>query len=133
MGNTCSHIAPVTVATRVEPGDVAVVSVTGEVDLACEDVVNAALQDQFDHRRTGLVVDLTGVDFFGSAGIRLLVDAAQRARRQGTALAVATDRRVVLRPLAITLVDQAVEIHPTVPAAVAALRGTDVPQRRLRA
>ena len=133
MGNTCSHIAPVTVATRVEPGDVAVVSVTGEVDLACEDVVDAAFRDQFDRRRAGLVVDLTGVDFFGSAGIRLLVDAAQRARHLGMALAVATDRRVVLRPLAITLVDQAVEIHPTVPAAVAALRGTGVPQRRLRA
>ncbi|MBY8848096.1 STAS domain-containing protein [Saccharothrix sp. MB29] len=122
-----------TVTTRVEPGDVAVVSVTGEVDLASEGVVDAAVQDQVDRRRPGLVVDLTRVDFFGSAGIRLLVDAAQRARRLGMALAVATDRRVVLRPLAITLVDQAVEIHPTVPAAVAALRGTGVPQRRLRA
>ncbi|MGM1062011.1 STAS domain-containing protein [Saccharothrix sp. Mg75] len=121
MGETCSQTAPVTINSHIAHGGIAVVELIGEVDIACEEQVRAALDAAFDRGPTGLVVDLTGTDFFGSTGIRLLVDSVQRAHRQGIALVVATDRRAVLRPLSITFVDQAVRVHPTAQDAVRSL------------
>lgn len=130
MGDIRTTITP---ATGVRAGDrqgVPVVEVVGEVDLACEVPVRTALADQLDRRTAGLVLDLTEVGFFGSTGIRLLVEACGRAERQGTTIAVATTRRSVLRTLEMTLVDQLVEIRPTVPDALAALRAAGVPLPR---
>ncbi|KOX28266.1 hypothetical protein ADK67_12230 [Saccharothrix sp. NRRL B-16348] len=108
----------------------AVVAVAGEIDMACEQPVRAAIAAQLDRRPDGLVLDLADVDFFGSAGIQLVVDAIARAERLGVPLAVATDRRTVLRPLEITLVSEAVDVHPTLGDALTALRA-DVPTRRV--
>ncbi|MFT7840324.1 STAS domain-containing protein [Saccharothrix sp. BKS2] len=120
----------ITTTTTVSTGDrwgVPVVGLVGEVDMVCEAPARAALVEQLDRRPAGLVLDLTAVDFFGSTGIRLLVEACGRAERHGTAIAVATSRRAVLRTLEMTLVDELVDVHPTVPDALEALRAAGVP------
>ncbi|PSL51664.1 anti-anti-sigma factor [Saccharothrix carnea] len=129
MGDTRTD-TPATTTRVHHHDDVAVVEVVGEIDMACETPVRTALVTQLDQRPAGLVVDLTEVDFFGSAGIQLLVEAIERAERRGVALAVATDRRAVLRPLEITLVREVVDVHPTLADAIAAVRADDLPQRR---
>ncbi|MCE7000943.1 STAS domain-containing protein [Saccharothrix sp. S26] len=127
MGDTTSDTI-----TRVHHhDDITVVEVIGEIDMACEKPVRAVLTSLLDDRPAGLVVDLTRVDFFGSSGIQLLVEAVASAERRGVALAVATDRRAVLRPLEITLIIETVEIHPTLGDALAALR-SDAPSRSHR-
>ena len=127
MGDTCTDTATTT-TTRVRYHDgIAVVEVVGEIDMACEKPVRAALAAELDRRPAGLVLDLTEVDFFGSSGIQLVVEAVAVAERRGVALAVATDRRAVLRPLEITHVIQAVDVHPTLANALAALRAGSVP------
>ncbi|NUT50923.1 MAG: STAS domain-containing protein [Saccharothrix sp.] len=98
------------------------VEVVGEIDMACEEPVRTTVGEQLDRRPRGLVLDLNAVEFFGSTGIQLLVEAVAGAQRLGVPLAVATARRAVLRPLEITLVDQVVDVHPTLPDALAALR-----------
>ena len=129
MGDTRAE-TPVTITRTSDDDGIAVVVVSGEIDMFCEHQVRAAIADQLERRPNGLVVDLAGVDFFGSAGIQLVVDAIVRAQRLGVALALATDRRTVLRPLEITLVDQTVDIHPTLHDALTALRAADVPTAR---
>ncbi|MCE6994956.1 STAS domain-containing protein [Saccharothrix sp. S26] len=125
MGETCTDSTDTT--TRIHHhGGVAVVEVTGEVDTAWDASIRAAVADQLDRRPAGLVLDLTKVDFFGSTGIQLLVEAALRARELGVALTVATDRRLVLRPLEITMVIGMLDIRPTLRDALAALRSDDL-------
>ncbi|MEU4765123.1 STAS domain-containing protein [Actinosynnema sp. NPDC023794] len=117
--------------TRTADHDgIAVVAVTGEIDMSCEQPVRAAINGQLDRRPAGLVLDLAEVDFFGSAGIQLVVEAVVRAQRLNVPLVLAADRRAVLRPLEITLVSQTVDIHPDLSDALSALRGDDVPSAR---
>lgn len=130
MGDTRAETTPVTITRTDDHDGLAVVAVAGEIDMACEQPVRAAIAAQLDRRPAGLVLDLADVDFFGSAGIQLVVDAIARAERLGVPLAVATDRRTVLRPLEITLVSEAVDVHPTLGDALTALRA-DVPTRRV--
>jgi anti-sigma B factor antagonist len=116
--------AEITVLVTERDG-VLVVQVVGDIDTATEGAVRATLLAQLDRQPAQLVVDLTEVDFFSSAGIQLLVDAAARAKRQDVALVVVTDRRAVLRPLQITSVDRVLDIHGSLPEALAALRGDE--------
>lgn len=127
MGNTCTETTPTAITEVRDHDGITVVGVVGEIDMACAEPIRAVLAGQLDRRPAGLVVDLTATDFFGSAGIQLLVDAVIRAQRRGVPLAVATDRRVVLRPLQVTLVDQTVAIHPTLGDALTALRAEGAP------
>jgi anti-sigma B factor antagonist len=121
---------PATVTRVDHHADVAVVEVTGQVDIACVDPIRATVRELLDHCPAGLVVDLTAVDFFSSAGVQLLVDAVVQARGLGVRLAVATDRRAVLRPLQLTGVSEALDLHPTLHAALTALRPVGVPTTR---
>ncbi|MEV1118745.1 STAS domain-containing protein [Actinosynnema sp. NPDC049800] len=129
MTDTRAESIPVTTTRRADHDGIAVVAIVGEIDMACEQPVRAAITDELNSRPTGLVLDLAEVDFFGSAGIQLVVDAVVRAQRLRVPLVLATDRRTVLRPLEITLVSQTVDIHPTLADALAALRA-DVPTSR---
>ncbi|MBM7814844.1 STAS domain-containing protein [Saccharothrix algeriensis] len=117
--------------TQVDRNDgLSVVELVGEIDMDCDGPVRAALCRQLDQRPAGLVVDLTGVDFFGSTGIRLLVEASARAQRLGVAFAVAARGRAVLRPLEITFVGLTLDVHPTRQDALDALRAGIVPAAR---
>ncbi|MFD7660122.1 STAS domain-containing protein [Actinosynnema sp. NPDC059797] len=127
MGETRTEISPAAVTGIHHHDGTVVVEVTGQVDMACSAPIRAIVGEQLDRRPTGLVVDLTGVDFFGSAGVQLLVEAVVQARALGVALAVATDRRAVLHPLRLTRVDEALDVHPTPRDALAALRTGGVP------
>ncbi|MFE2752520.1 STAS domain-containing protein [Actinosynnema sp. NPDC059335] len=122
MGDTCTESTTLTVTTTSDHDGTAVVRVTGEIDLACEESVRAAIVAQLGRRPAALVLDFTEVEFFGSTGLQLVVDAYGSATRLGLGFAVATDRRAVLRPLEITLVRETVDVHPTVRDALSAVR-----------
>jgi anti-sigma B factor antagonist len=80
---------PLEVRIEAEPGLVTVVAV-GEVDLATADDLLAALCGVVDAKPAVVAVDLAGVEFFGSDGVRCLVSASQYA-------AAAPDSAVELR------------------------------------
>jgi anti-anti-sigma factor len=100
-------------------GSVAVVHVTGEVDMATETHLRATITTALETTPAALVLDLTGVTFFASAGLHVLVDVQHDATAQNLDLLVAADNRSVLRPLQITGVDQLVTVVASVDQALA--------------
>ena len=69
----------------------AVLTVTGDINMTTSPRMRAALIDVASGRPEEVVVDLEGVTYIDSSGIATLVEALQRARREG--------RRLVLRGL----------------------------------
>ncbi len=81
--------------TPVQTGPVSVLTVSGELDIASGPRLRAALDEILDVPRAraprGLVLDLTGVTFLGSAGLAVLVDAHEHATQRGIALKIVID------------------------------------------
>jgi len=77
-------------ATRV--GSVAVITVTGELDLLTARELMTTVDETLEWPDlTGVVVDLTAVSFLDSAGLAVLVDAHEHATLRGIALKVVVD------------------------------------------
>ncbi len=62
--------------------DVARVTVSGEIDLGTALLLADALRHAEEHD-TGVVVDLSGVEFMDSRGVQLLLASARRVRARG--------------------------------------------------
>lgn len=107
--------SPLTVRT-LERDDVVIVSVAGELDMATVDKVATALRDATARRRP-VVLDMTGLRFFSSAGLALLVRLHESA---SVDVHLAADQRVVRRPLELTGLLDLFPIHASVAEAVAA-------------
>ena len=89
-------------------GDAVVVALAGTVDHATIHTVRSALRTAFaDAGSNTVVVDLSGVEFLGSAGIRALVDAAGVERDDAVPAlrVVVDDTRPVIRPIQLTGLD----------------------------
>ncbi len=87
-----------------EPGQVTL-RPAGELDMATADNLDAAVAAAL--ARPGvreIVVDLAGVGFLDSSGVRVLVRGATRARQRGVTLRVTDPQPVVARVLRITAV-----------------------------
>lgn len=115
------HI-PFHVTTEEQPGDILVIRVSGALDAATHRSVAAEAETAFARRPVAVVLDLSRVDFMGSAGIAVLINAHHRASRLGIAFAVVANTRSVLRPLRTSQVDGALGLHPSLDEAVAAVR-----------
>lgn len=106
-----------TVATS-ERSEGVVVAVNGEVDISTVPRLRAAVHEavgRLDGRP--LVVDLTGVEFLGSAGLHVLAEtAAEAGRRDGPSpLRVAVrDGGPVMRPIELSGLDTILRVYPSV-------------------
>ncbi|MFD5830840.1 STAS domain-containing protein [Lentzea sp. NPDC060358] len=100
-----------------------IVAVTGEIDMMSSAPVTSRLTELLDRKPPALVLDLREVRFFGSEGIRALVETQAQADELGVRFGVVSDTRVVLRPLEMTAVDQVLRLFADVDDAVTALRG----------
>lgn len=89
--------------------DGVVLSVTGTVDLATAEQFQAAFDHALQQRHEVLVVDLTGVGFLSSVGLRLLLEAHEKA---GTMRVVPGE--TVHRAVEVAGLHQVLAIHPTV-------------------
>ena len=102
--------------------DAVVVHVSGEVDSATAPELRVQLIAAFADAAAGevpVVVDLTGVRFFASIGLSLLVEYHQLGIRQGTPLRVVTPARSMVRALRATTLDQLLELYAELPEALA--------------
>jgi anti-anti-sigma factor len=75
-----------------------VLSVRGDLDLLSQTL----LTDAADAGRPDVVIDLSGAEFLDAAGVRAIVDAADRSRRRGGCLRV-VDARPFQRRLLLQL------------------------------
>jgi anti-sigma B factor antagonist len=104
-------------------GDVAVVTVDGEVDAANARGVGERLRSSLTNHSHALVVDLTETSYIDSAGLNVLfaLDLELRERRQRLHLVIRPGSPVA-RVAAITGLDGAVATHPGRDAALQAAR-----------
>jgi anti-sigma B factor antagonist len=109
-------------------GGVAVLSVSGEIDLATIPAFEAAIADALTQRPTALIVDLSGVDFLASAGLQALV-AARESLTGAAEFAVVAHGPATSRPIQLTGLDHVLSLHPTVADARSAVTGKSRPPK----
>jgi anti-sigma B factor antagonist len=102
-------------------GDVAIVTVSGELDLAlCIKLapeLNAALRSP----ARAIVIDLEAVSLVDSSGIALLLNAFRRLDYTGRQLAIACPMGEPRRAFELTALDRQLPLHETRRDALAAL------------
>lgn len=95
-------------------GPFAIVTVVGDVDLdtagSLSDEVAAATCDESPH----LVIDLGGVTFLDSSGVKVLVATNKRTEQAGASMSLVAVPRVVMRVLTVTALDKVFSIHDSV-------------------
>ncbi|MFC3896770.1 STAS domain-containing protein [Lentzea rhizosphaerae] len=74
-----------------------VVSVAGEIDLATAPKLEAFLREQLDHTHAVLMVEMSGVNHMGSAGLRTLLEVRAECDRRRIDLVFAECSFIVLR------------------------------------
>ncbi|MCI0685913.1 MAG: STAS domain-containing protein [Sporichthyaceae bacterium] len=79
-----------------------VVLVSGQVDLATAPHLTRSLSEAIGAGATEITVDLTGVDFLDSTGIRALVQGARAAKQANATLYIRGARGWVARVLELT-------------------------------
>lgn len=89
--------------TRTEGADPIVITVSGEVDLATAADLERALSEAMTGTDAATIdVDLAGVEFMDSAGLRVLVAARKQAEDAGRTLRLRSPHERVRRIIEIT-------------------------------
>ena len=96
---------------ETRPGDGLIqVVLRGELDLSTVEKV----ESEIDAAQTGeekvLVLDLSGLTFLDSTGLRLMVTADQRAQKAGRRLVIVKGPETVQRVFSITKLDETLEM-----------------------
>jgi anti-sigma B factor antagonist len=87
-------------------GDTLVLSLRGELDLTSAPVFDRELEQVAADSPTRLVIDLSGLDFMDSTGLRALLQARERAMANRHELALRRGPRQVQRVLELTKTDE---------------------------
>lgn len=98
-------------------GRTAVVSASGALDLLTSPHLEEVLTKTLELRPAALIVDLTDVNFLGSAGMQVLVDAHQAAMPD-IGFAVVADGPGTSRPLKLIGLTEIFDVVPTLQIAV---------------
>ncbi|MGM1061222.1 STAS domain-containing protein [Saccharothrix sp. Mg75] len=108
-------------SVRVErPADgVVVLHVSGELDTSSADELARPLKEHLVENARGVVVDLGGVRFLGSAGLESLVVGNQRADSLGVSLVLVATTRATVRPIQATGLDAVFTVVGSVEEALA--------------
>lgn len=80
---------------------VAVVAASGDLDMLTAPQLRGAIESALTKDPQGLIVDLTEVEFLGSAGMQVLMEAHNQTG-EATRFAVVADGPATSRPLKIT-------------------------------
>lgn len=96
------------IEVRREP-DRAVVSLHGELDLASAPLLQSEIES-IPSDDGALVLDLEGLEFIDSTGLRIILAAHERSRERGQEFAVTRGSQQVQRLLSITRVGEHLRI-----------------------
>ena len=94
-------------------GGVAVLTVRGEIDVASAPAFKSAIAEALAGNPQGLVLDLREVDFLGSVGVRILLEAQERVGDEDR-FAVVARRPAAGRILQLLSLDELISVHETV-------------------
>lgn len=110
-GGSCGGRAELSVVT-VQHGELAVLFVTGTVDLSTASHLSTAVDEVATQPPAGVVIDLSGTDFLASVGMAALID-AHDAITPHAAFAVVAHGPATARPLQLMGLDQVFTLYPT--------------------
>jgi anti-anti-sigma factor len=105
------------VRTRID-NDVSIISASGRIDSLTYELLLDALNARIRAGGKSLVVDLGGVDYTSSAGLRAILTAQKDVRREGGDLRLAAVQGDVLKVLKLSGFTSIFKIYDTVEAAV---------------
>lgn len=96
-------------------GEVLTARITGEIDLSNASELEETIVDAVPNTALGMVVDLSGVEYLDSAGVRMLVHLVERFRwRQQVMRAAAPDGSRVRGVLSMAGADGVIPVDATV-------------------
>jgi anti-sigma B factor antagonist len=104
-----THVSPFRVS-RSDDGRVVRLMLSGELDMATAASLELELQSAEAMWRPVLVLDLGELRFMGVSGLRSILDAARRARRDGRHFIVTNPVPHISRLFELTAIDQSVEL-----------------------
>jgi anti-sigma B factor antagonist len=96
---------------RIELAHTQVMEIVGRLDNANTPRLVEAVNDALSSGRSYLVLDLNGVDYMNSAGLRQLVRILERVRNQGGILYITNPSERVNKLLELVGLDSVIEIH----------------------
>jgi anti-anti-sigma factor len=118
-GDTGQNRPDAFVVDVVERDGVVVVSFAGELDIVT--VPRAALvAKEAVARGRAVILDMTGLTFFSSAGLTLLVQLNEQRRDSPVDIRLVADQRVVILPLELVGLRDLFPIHTSLDEALAA-------------
>jgi anti-sigma B factor antagonist len=104
-----------------EAGDgVSVITITGDITSASEDMLMDAYGRASAPGVHAIVLDFTGLEYMNSGGIGLLVTVLVRAQRQGQAMLAYGLSDHYRQIMELTRIDEAIHIHDSEDGALAA-------------
>ena len=110
--------APDSISTLVTDHDgVSVVSVSGEIDLVTAPALEQAIGAVVADGPTALVIDLSGVDFLGSVGLKILA-ATYEKLDSSAEFGVVAHGPATKRPIHLTGLDKTFALYPTLDEAL---------------
>lgn len=86
-------------------GDIHTIALAGELDLATADAVEGELERVEASDAASIVLDLSGLTFMDSTGLRLLVNANTRSRSNGSRLILLRGGPAVQRVMQLSGID----------------------------
>ena len=111
----------VTTIDRTTIGDTAVLRIVGDVTSASETELTGAFAASLDEGARAVVLDFGAMEYMNSGGIGLLVTLLVRAQRAGARLIAIGLSDHYRQILALTRLDEAIEVLPDEAAAMAAV------------
>jgi anti-sigma B factor antagonist len=96
-----------------ELGDAVHVTLSGDLDLSTAKRAEQAIEDAERSGHKTVVIDLRGLSFMDSTGLRVLVSADKRARRSNRRTVIVQGPAAVRRVFEITRLDERLEIVDT--------------------
>jgi anti-anti-sigma factor len=115
---------PVSIDPLEELGPVVKVRVVGEIDMDNSDEVGSSLLELVPDEAAGLAIDLGGLTYVDSAGIRVFVELSDRLRRNGQQLALAVSPGAPIhRVVSLVKLDLVVPLREDIEAASSEIVG----------
>src|SRR3954447_5696109 len=96
--------------SRSDDGRIVRLMLSGELDMSSSTCLEMELSVVEARKPPVLVLDLSQLRFMGVSGLRTILDAARRARRDGRQLVVTNPVPHILRLFELTAIDQSVEL-----------------------
>jgi anti-anti-sigma factor len=107
---------------------VVVLSVCGEVDMLSAPRLTAAISEALSNAPTGLIVDLTAVNFLACVGMSVLVAAQEAADAMSVPFGIVAEGAATSRPIRLLGIDAILVLYPTLGDALRDFRcGNDEP------